>query len=120
MNDNAKAWIAALRSGTYQQARERLVQVGDDGKPVGYCCLGVACELAAQAGLVEREHNAYVTDDEWEETALPIAVLDWLGMEDVEGWYAGGSLINLNDSQKLSFEEIADVIESEPPGLFIP
>ena len=42
MNDNAKKWVKALRSGDYKQGHGRLRT--DDT----FCCLGVACDLYAQ------------------------------------------------------------------------
>ena len=39
LNDNAKKWVAALRSGKYEQAKGWLRE-GDK-----FCCLGVACDL---------------------------------------------------------------------------
>jgi hypothetical protein len=38
-------WLAALRSGTYSQARGKLKIQKQDGT-TGYCCLGVLCEIA--------------------------------------------------------------------------
>jgi hypothetical protein len=46
------AWIQALRSGDYVQTQSRLrtpVYVGDQRK-TGYCCLGVAAEVAITQG----------------------------------------------------------------------
>lgn len=37
-------WLAALRSGTYSQARSRLRSPEN-----GFCCLGVACDLIDHA-----------------------------------------------------------------------
>jgi hypothetical protein len=46
MNEEAKRlWVAALRSGKYDQTTGAL----RDG--VGYCCLGVLCEVAIEAGV---------------------------------------------------------------------
>lgn len=61
MEEKLKArWVAALRSGKYQQAKESLrgeafIKRDDDDYPLpeyadiegatGYCCLGVLCEL---------------------------------------------------------------------------
>ena len=44
-------WITALRSGNYPQGRGYLRRIDDDGKE-GYCCLGVLCELAVNAGVI--------------------------------------------------------------------
>ena len=48
--ERVKLWINALRSGEYKQIKSQLGQEG-----MGYCCLGVACEVAIQNGLaIER------------------------------------------------------------------
>lgn len=67
MNQDIKdQWISALWSGEYPQTTGWLNVVtpageGDDAKPAGYCCLGVLCELAVEAGIAEkRTKRAYV------------------------------------------------------------
>lgn len=37
-------WVAALRSGEYEQGTGWLLKIGDDGKK-RYCCLGVLSEV---------------------------------------------------------------------------
>lgn len=116
MNDNAKAWVKALRSGEYQQAQATLRE-GD-----AYCCLGVACELYRQT----------VGKGEWGEKTkkgtaflgtlghLTPPVQDWLGLSDGYGSYGSDrthSLTERNDAGA-TFSEIAEIIESEPVGLF--
>lgn len=121
LNENAKAWVAALRSGTIKQHRHYL------GNATGArCCLGVACDLAAEAGVIEPgkvvgDRVWYYSDDPsggW--TSLPDAVMRWLGLETNRGTYGNLNLTDLtvlNDGGA-TFEEIADIIESEPKGLF--
>lgn len=43
-------WLAALRSGEYEQGIEYLHY--RDGDSEFYCCLGVLCDLAVQEGVV--------------------------------------------------------------------
>lgn len=88
----------ALRSGAFAQARGTL----QDG--AGYCCLGVACVIAAQNGVsVSRDGGGGLTGC----TLLPDQpdVQKWLDMSDREcenriGW---------NDDKCRSFTEIAKV-----------
>ena len=112
MNQNAKNWVKALRSGEFAQGRGRLKR-GDT-----YCCLGVACEL------YRREHPEIV----WEYNGIlrkicitPDLVTKWLGLNsNTADFILGGectSLMKLNDAG-LTFKEIADIIKSEPEGLF--
>jgi hypothetical protein len=47
---NMRVLVDTLRSGYYPQGRNRLRQASRDGVTTGWCCLGVACDLAAVAG----------------------------------------------------------------------
>lgn len=121
MNDNAKAWVAALRSGEFKQGMGALRE-GDE-----FCCLGVACELAAREGITNAEEppSDPLIDNIWhyggENGVLPPEVTEWLGLRTNCGaWQEGiigGSLASQNDNGA-SFDEIAAIIESERPGLF--
>jgi len=112
MNDNAKAWIAALRSGKYKQGTGALC---DDGR---FCCLGVACDLAVKAGvdLSIGKRGSNTTFDE-KFGMLPRKVQCWLGLASDNGSMIGDTLVSMNDIGS-TFSEIADLIESEPAGLF--
>jgi hypothetical protein len=134
MNENAKAWIAALRSGEYEQGKKALHVLEGDG--VGYCCLGVACDLAVKAGVpltretelsevIHQEIEVFVTENGVRAVAyLPPPVRKWLGVRTDGGNYDAHpsthgftSLATKNDDGA-TFGEIADIIESEPKGLF--
>ena len=111
MNDNARKWIEALRSGEYKQGHNAL-RTGS-----GYCCLGVACEVYRREHLNGPHWFCHYFDHRDDE--LPKRVQHWLGLSSPRGEHPKGpSLITLNDRRRLSFSEIADYIESEPPGLF--
>lgn len=104
LNENAKLWVAALRSGKYKQTKYRL----RDEK--GYCCLGVACQ-------VFKEQTGNPVD--FNRAMLPYDVMCWLGLVTLTGATSETSLVTLNDLKEKTFEEIADFIESEPEYLFI-
>lgn len=119
MNDNAKKWVAELRSGKYKQTRKNL---RDD---IGYCCLGVACELYQEevGDLEVRSRNGdrmYYYDNY--SAVLPEKVRNWLGLFSSEGRYRSGKVSESNlttdNDSGCTFEEIANIIESEPDGLF--
>ena len=118
MNENAKAWVKALRSGDYQQTRHAL------RRDNGFCCLGVACDLAVKAGLpVELRESCGMVTYNGEKSGLPPIVRAWLGLSEVDGYMEGFacgcySLAYMNDHGG-SFTEIADAIEEEPLGLFV-
>lgn len=129
MNDHAKALVAALRSGEYSQGIGRL-RYGDK-----FCCLGVACNIYQElTGNGKWHHHPSIETMEFvgrtpdgvfysEAYNLPVAVRDFFGFkyggefnEDLAD-HDADSLIQLNDNGA-SFAEIADIIESEPEGLF--
>lgn len=119
MNDNAKLWVTALRSGLYTQTEGRLRN--DDA----YCCLGVACNVYHEAtgrGYWDGEDmDGYlifnVSDTDASGISLPEAVADWLGLSMIDASFRNGSLVDMNDAGN-SFEKIAATIDSEPEDLF--
>jgi hypothetical protein len=128
--------IKALRSGEYPQARQRLCSVDPEGNPVGYCCLGVACEVAMKHGIeleVKVEDldrgagpsKARSYDGRWD--YLPEKVRVAYGWKDdmgelseivpvhkpSAGAHESGSALSYLNDRGASFAEIADVIEKE-------
>lgn len=110
-------WVAALRSGEYQQGREYLKKL-DCGVP-HLCCLGVACELFCEHETnIERKAMKLTCFGSCTQV-LPTVVMKWLAIRDNMGAFESTSLIDLNDGLGKNFAEIADIIESAPPGLFV-
>lgn len=124
MNDNAKKWVEALRSGEYDQGKRKLSQNGL------YCCLGVACDVyQKEVGDLEVTSFTTINDSialrfDEEANYLPYKVLEWLGLDHPGGEWKGKGKENLYPSltdendRGASFEKIASIIESEPKGLF--
>jgi hypothetical protein len=114
LNKNARKWVEALRSGKFKQSRFVL------RNEEGFCCLGVACEVAVREGVIPEARagkDRYDYDNEI--SSLPERVQNWLGLRTPYGYAEGyQSLESLNDSGEYSFEQIANVIESKPKGLF--
>ena len=122
LNSNAQKWIKALRSGEFKQTKGTLTKVEDGGN--AHCCLGVACQIYQEevGGLkVELSRHAdclQYNGEACEYIGHLSVVKGWLGLQNSDGYYdEGSSLVAKNDSGK-TFEEIADIIESEPQGLF--
>ncbi len=115
LNKNAKKWVEALRSGKYKQTRSVLRD------RVGFCCLGVACDLYAQEHPRAKWEDGYFMD---KADTLPKTVQKWLGLRVEDGSTDAESLVDFNDGNKdldvrpHTFNEIADIIESKPAGLF--
>jgi hypothetical protein len=109
-----RRWVAALRSGDYRQGRGALKT--KFGGMAEYCCLGVLCEVL---GIEGGENDAYLYSFEGHVGNLPTSVRNKVGLRDAYGSFNhGDSLAGWNDTGR-SFSEIADIIESEPKGLFL-
>ena len=103
-------WIEALESGKYPQTKDHL---HDD---MGYCCLGVACDLFAKELGIERkwiEHGQIELFSDLQ-SVMPESVVTFLDLNDnCGGAYPklDNSLVCLNDSGK-TFEEIAAALKT--------
>lgn len=118
LNPNAKKWVRALRSGKYKQA------TGNLHNSDGYCCLGVACELAIKNGVrVKKEdHEDRPTVYDGMSDLLPLSVQRWLNLNSDDGVLTLASdeetsLANLNDNGS-NFKQIADIIVKYQDQLF--
>lgn len=103
-------WVEALRSGEYHQARGQLQNVD------AYCCLGVACRVAEKHGVEVNQQLGFLDG-----TCLIAQpnVKEWLGLASGKGDLKNVSLALLNDAERLSFSDIADIIEQNAGELFI-
>jgi len=99
-------WIEALRSGQFPQGYEALQANGK------FCCLGVVCELVkGEIALIV--HPDLLADgvvqygNFYETGMLPFEVEDYVNL----GKTRQEQLINMNDEERIGFDEIADWIE---------
>ncbi len=119
----AKLWVAALRSGTYQQGQGRLRGGGNC-----FCCLGVLCDLHSKETGIQWEDEGNgrhgCMDDAFyisSTTSLPDEVKAWAGASScnpsVPSSWGQINLAVLNDGPEagavapLNFNQIADLIE---------
>ena len=120
LNENAKKWVEALRSGKYSQCKGTLQN------RAGYCCLGVACDVyEKETGnkLPKNNHGFYKGCSLINKFEV---VKDWLGLKEHNGnlsafLYQGTiypTLAYLNDHSRSTFNEIANVIEFKGKELF--
>lgn len=131
MNPEIKdRWLQKLESGEYEQT------TGELRNDEGFCCLGVLCEVAVEDGIICRGDSGYLStgpDGMYvENSTLPREVVKWAGLEsinptvpfelqeddcpcgephddDVETTKM--ELSELNDSERLTFREIASYIK---------
>ncbi len=96
-----KQWVAALRSGKYEQGRMRLKR---DGR---FCCLGVLCEILPTA--LSKPADCLMRGRVYDEqtTELSFQLLREVGLEHPDQ----ALLMGFNDTEVKSFAEIADYIE---------
>lgn len=110
LGPNQTKWLAALRSGEYQQGKQYLCREGR------YCCLGVGCEVL---GVPKTPYEDCVAFNGSISTA-PNMFRDLVGLRDFMGVATSGcTLTSLNDVDGKSFSEIADIIESDPSDYFV-
>ena len=108
-------FVAALRSGDYAQGFNALHRNGC------FCVMGVLTDLAAHRGIVEWYPSR---NGRWgvkiyeivEDNILAPRVARWAGVKELFGDIRfgnrpGDTLIALNDDDRLTFEQIADIIE---------
>lgn len=111
-------WVAALRSGEYQQLTGSLHDYGTK-TPDAYCCLGVALELLAAELHVDDIFNFEISDNARVNGGHYYLAED---QEELPSSYAyflmditpaeGTQLARLNDAQ-FTFNQIADIIEAD-------
>lgn len=128
-------WVEYLRSGRFEQTTGYLnVSEPQQVRQAGMCCLGVACQVAIDAGIIpdwtDDEHaeggvlgitadfNDGTSDTYIEYQGLPEAVREYFGLLGGEGALkfsedpdVPGTLISANDELHYTFEQIADLIE---------
>jgi hypothetical protein len=105
MNQEVKAkWIQALRSGKYKQGQAYLRK--DDS----YCCLGVLCDLNESRQWTPINHpvkKIYSPFPDEDHEVLPKNISEWANLTGFDQ----EELIELNDTDNYTFEQIADYIE---------
>lgn len=96
------AWVAALRNGRYKQGYKVLRSAGNH-----FCCLGVLCDiLETDRWKLVKEYDAYHYGEK------SATSLSWEMSRRVEmGRKIMNRLIEMNDSENCSFDQIADWIE---------
>lgn len=107
-------WIEALESGRYTQGRGTLRSVKNE-----FCCIGVLADLAVKKGLGSWKKSetchTFITGPNKSSGFATVELCDYLGANpsyclssfDTNGLMIGPSLVDLNDTQKKPFAEIA-------------
>lgn len=115
MNENVEKWVAALKSGDYDQTQGTL----EDSK--GFCCLGVGIKVwEEETGKAwDKTEEGRLKGDTLADYQGP-EVMEWYGLTDDQGDHTYGepSLVDLNDESRLSFRKIANKIVEYHEALF--
>ena len=96
------AWMKALRSGKYKQARGMLE------KSYGFCCLGVACEIM---GFKKQKNSLGLIMGglPCDQQKAPV----WLKLINNDfRKRTNKNIYKMNDSMGMTFDEIADTLEA--------
>ncbi len=125
---NMRLVVAALRSGKYPQGLGRLKEITNDGTAIGYCCMGVMCEVAIEHGVSLETHSYPLNDTtravgfDGSSAFLRANVLNWLGLDvsadggsDPVVGTIGNEMISAayaNDGVGWGFNRIADSMEA--------
>lgn len=104
-------WIEALRSDAYEQAQGHL-WMDSHPKPQA-CLLGVLVDLAVKEGIVDHREPIW---DQSEFGPVPNGVPEWAGL-DIETM---NYIVDLNDDDKITFAEFADLLASVEDGTVEP
>lgn len=116
--DIAMKWAKELESGRYTQGMYYLKQMMHDDRP-RLCCLGVLCEMGADAGVeveIEALSKTWIYDEQAQ--CLPLSIREWSGVSSETGVFKDE---NLNDYSSLStlndtgskFSDIAKIIREK-------
>jgi hypothetical protein len=123
-----KRWVEALRSGKYQQGRLSLRNISNQ-----FCCLGVLCDIAKDElsldWILKEEWSKYSIDNSYSNIPfsvdkllnidtghLGVITIDTIRLSPEYGvplenrWT---TLLELNDFYRLSFNQIADILEQQ-------
>lgn len=111
--ENVRLWLDDLRSGKFKQGRNFLCLNGAD------CCLGVLAKrmVLKYPGAISVKGCQDFMRFDGMCRALTERIRKMIGLNTGLGGYIGGHLSRKNDDG-VHFAEIADIIESRPPGLF--
>lgn len=122
-----RLWVDALRDPQLIQGYGRLATKHTGSSVWAQCCLDVACRVAIANGIELTEKmspdglpsdgkvkRGYLDDGFriYNFTGLPRQAMRWFGFSNSEVPLGEKSAITLNDDFKLTFSEIADVIEA--------
>lgn len=116
------SWIAAMKDGSHKWTNRTLGRISE-GKVVGNCCLGVACDVFGIKP--ECDATAQYAVYYKQENILPEEIFRSLGLRSRTGTIVSPaghkmSLIFVNDTSnpKLGYAPVLDILENHPEWVF--
>lgn len=111
IEENRRKWLAALKSGEYEQVRGYLCLLSwETREPLGYCCLGVAHEAL---GLQHHVVTSTAETAMWRvyEDNLGYASKDFLtpGARDALGFKVNDPRIDFPEDHEMYGQSVADL-----------
>lgn len=97
--------VAALRSGLYEKTRGKLHRMAGNHTEEGWCCLGVASDVAHKFGLpVDRAAAEFSQCESFDEDSsyMPRSVMEWYGFD------SNNPLLRLPDGRTLAASTLND------------
>jgi hypothetical protein len=121
--------VAALRSGLYPKGYGKLHRAAAGFQKEGWCCLGVACDVAARSGLElsrDTDHILHYERFDGSDSYLPQKVQEWFGFDNhsprlkTPGGMKDAASVNdtgysdpaTGSQVEVSLSEIADMFEN--------
>lgn len=101
--DLAMKWVDALRSGKYEQGKERLRTLDDK-----FCCLGVLANIENLKWSIDKNNEYICYGIDGHRAQLP----PYIESKVFKNGSSQGLFVMMNDAQDKSFNEIADYIEA--------
>ena len=129
-------WAQALESGLYKQGREYLRRTDLKSGDNLYTCTGVAVDVCPHTSWSKGNYNSHAATSDYDlpNFLIPtLTVMNWTGLSSPQGHFkdlpqhphllsdrmAHNTLQHLNDSGKADFPTLAEIIRSNPKGMFI-
>jgi hypothetical protein len=104
-------WVAALRSGDYKQDTTFL-KLGDC-----FCVMGVLCDVVKEDLGLDWEFNGSYSYIDRAESIIPKSIAEYVEFDGVVVLLqyndVAHDITRLNDTVKLSFDELANLIEDQ-------
>jgi hypothetical protein len=104
-------WAQELRNPANKQARFKLKTIDEVTGEISYCCLGVLGEKVCGENLGTNVYTDIISFEGGNIASVPARVSKALGVKTGDVRIFGRHAASLNDSLKLTFDEIADLLE---------